>query len=141
MFDLLLFTIFNVIYNFFDRAQEANIYEIKSWRLRSRKVVGTEKIDIGNLENLLRALFIDEGCGNLNTVQIEHWTLFIDEGCGNLKAVIDGGEVTSNITHQPKEVRRFTWQMRCRWGHFFNKQVECMLSVRKAWLFLWVGCI
>ena len=89
MFDLLLFTIFNVIYKFFDRAQEANIYEIKSWRLRSRKVVGTEKIDIGNLENLLRAVFIDEGCGNL-------------------KAVIDGGEVTSNITHQPKEVRRFT---------------------------------
>ena len=68
MFDLLLFTICNLIYSFFDRAQEANIYEIKSRRLRSQKVVSTEKVDIGNLEDLLGVVFIDEECGNLKVV-------------------------------------------------------------------------
>ena len=68
MFDLVLFTVCNLIYNFFDRAREANIYEIKSRRLRSEKVVGTEKADIGNLEDLLRVVFIDEECGNLKVV-------------------------------------------------------------------------
>ena len=68
MFDLLIFTVYNLIYNFFDRAQEANIYEIKLRRLRSQKVVGTEKVDIGNLEDLLRVVFIDEECGNLKVV-------------------------------------------------------------------------
>ena len=68
MFDLFLFTVYNLIYNFFDRAQEANIYEIKLRRLRSQKVVGTEKVDIGNLEDLLRVVFIDEECGNLKVV-------------------------------------------------------------------------
>ena len=68
MFDLVLFTVCNLIYNFFDRAREANIYEIKSRRLRSEKVVGTEKADIGNLEDLLRVVFIDEECGNLKEV-------------------------------------------------------------------------
>ena len=62
MFDLLSFTICNLIYNFFDRGQEANIYEIKSRRLRSQKV------DIGNLEDLLRVVFNDEECGNLKVV-------------------------------------------------------------------------
>ena len=57
MFDLLLFTIYNLIYNFFVRAQEANIYEIKSRRLRSRRVAGTEKVDIENLEDLLGGVF------------------------------------------------------------------------------------
>ena len=31
---------------FFQKAQEVNIYEIKSRRLHSQKVVGTEKVDI-----------------------------------------------------------------------------------------------
>ena len=57
-----------MIYNFFNRAQETNIYEIKSQRLRSQKVVGTEKVDIGNLEDLLRVVFIDEESGNLKVV-------------------------------------------------------------------------
>ena len=68
MFNLLLFTVCNLIYNFFDRAQEADIYERKLRRLRSQKVVGTEKVDIGNLEDLLRVVFIDEECGNLKVV-------------------------------------------------------------------------
>ena len=68
MLDLFLFTVYNLIYNIFDKAQEANIYEIKSRRLRSQKVVGTEKVDIGNLEDLLRVVFIDEECGNHKVV-------------------------------------------------------------------------
>ena len=69
-----------MIYNFFKKAQEANTYEIKSRRLRSQKVVGTEKVDIWSLEDLLRVVFIDEGCRNL-------------------KVVIAGGELTRNIKH------------------------------------------
>ena len=69
-----------LIYN--DRAQEAHIYEIKSRRLRTQKVVGTEKDDIGNLEDLLRV---------------------VNEECGNLKVVIGGGELT-----RKEEVTRFT---------------------------------
>ena len=33
-----------MIYNYFKKAQEANVYEIKSRRLRSQKVVGTESL-------------------------------------------------------------------------------------------------
>ena len=72
MFHLSLFTICNLIQFFFDRAQEANIYEIN--------IVGTEKVDIVNLDDLLRVVFIDEECGN-------H------------RVVIDGGEVTRSINH------------------------------------------
>ena len=52
--------------------------EIKSRTLRLQKVVvfegdkGIDKADIGNLEDLLR-------------------TVLINESCGNLKGVIDGG--------------------------------------------------
>ena len=53
---------------FFDRAQEANISEIKLRRLSAQNIVGTEKVDIGNLEHLLRVVFIDEECGNLKVV-------------------------------------------------------------------------
>ena len=69
-----------MIYNFFKKAQEANTYEIKSRRLRSQKVVGTEKVDIWSLEDLLRVVFINEECRNL-------------------KVVIAGGELTRNINH------------------------------------------
>ena len=79
MFDLLLFTICNLIGNFFDRANEANMYETKSRRLRWQKVViGIEIDGIGNFEDLLRVVFIDEECGNL-------------------KVVINGGNLTINI--------------------------------------------
>ena len=69
-----------MIYNYFKKAQEANIYEIKSPRLRSQKVVGTGKVDIWSLEDLLRVVFINEECRNL-------------------KVVIAGGELTRNINH------------------------------------------
>ena len=49
--------------------KEANLYKIKSRRLRSQKVfTGIDIDDIGNLENLLGVVFIDEGCGNLKVV-------------------------------------------------------------------------
>ena len=42
------------------------MYEIKSWRPGSQKVVDIN--EIGNLEDLLRAVFINEECGNLKVV-------------------------------------------------------------------------
>ena len=53
-------------------------------RLCSQKVViGVDKDDIGNLEELLKVMFIDEKCGNL-------------------KVVIEGGELTRNINPKKK---------------------------------------
>ena len=49
-------------------------------RLRSQKVVGTEKVYILSLEDLLRVVFIDEERRNL-------------------KVVTAGGELTRNINH------------------------------------------
>ena len=72
MFHLRLFTICILIQIFFDRVQEANIYEIN--------IVGTEKVDIVNLDDLLRVVFIDEEYGSL-------------------RVVIDGGELTRSINH------------------------------------------
>ena len=47
---LFLFTICNLIYNFLEKVnKKANMYDIKSWRLRSQKVViGIDIDDIGN---------------------------------------------------------------------------------------------
>ena len=52
----------------------------KSRRLLSQKVVGTEKVYILSLEDLLRVVFIDEERRNL-------------------KVVTAGGELTRNINH------------------------------------------
>ena len=50
MFDLLLFRICTLIYSFFNGAKEANLYKIKSRRLRSQTIViGNDIDDIGNL--------------------------------------------------------------------------------------------
>ena len=64
--------------------------EIKSRRLGSLKVViaeekldGFDTDDIGNLEDLLRVVFIDEECGNLTVV-------------------IDGLELTRKINQMKK---------------------------------------
>ena len=74
-----------VYYKYFDSAEKANTYGVKSRRLRSQKVVIiVEELDcididdIGNIEDLLRVAFIDKTC----------W---------NLKVVIDCGELTRNI--------------------------------------------
>ena len=56
------------------------MYEIKSRSLRSQKVVGIEKVDISNLQDLVRLVLISEECRNL-------------------KVVIDGIEFTRNINH------------------------------------------
>ena len=75
--------------NFFDRAKETNMYQTKSLRLRSQKVVifdvemdGIDTDDTGNLEDLLRVVFINEARGNLTVV-------------------IGSGELTRNI-HKKK---------------------------------------
>ena len=86
-----------MIYNFFDRAQEANICQIKSQRLRSQKVVGTEKVDIGNLEDLLRVLFINEECGNLKVV-IEILTINQKKKSDVLRGKCASGEGISSIS-------------------------------------------
>ena len=63
--------------------------EIKSRTPRLQKVVvfegdkGIDKADIGNLEDLLRVVLINESCGNL-------------------KGVIDGGQLTRNINQKKK---------------------------------------
>ena len=66
------------------------MYEIKWRKLRSQKVVivqeeldGIDKDDIGNLEDLLRVVFVDEACRNL-------------------KVVIGGGELNRNINQKKK---------------------------------------
>ena len=82
-----------MIDNFFDRAKEANIYEIKSRRLRSQKVVGTEKVD----KSLLRVVFIDEKCGNLKVV-IEILTINQKKKSDVLRDKCASGEGISSIS-------------------------------------------
>ena len=54
------------MYSFFDGIKEANVYEIKSWRLRSQNVfIDIDIEDVRNLEDLLRVVLIDEEFGNL----------------------------------------------------------------------------
>ena len=54
------------MYSFFDGIKEANLYEIKSWRLRSQNVfIDIDIEDVRNLEDLLRVVLIDEEFGNL----------------------------------------------------------------------------
>ena len=54
---------------FFDGVKEANLYEIKSWRLRSQNVfIDIDIDDVRNLEDLLRVVLIDEEFGNLKVV-------------------------------------------------------------------------
>ena len=110
-------------YNFFDRAKETNMYQTKSLRLRSQKVVifdvemdGIDTDDTGNLEDLLRVVFINEASGNLTVV-------------------IGSGELTRNI-HKKKKFE-FLQSYRCtlcdkcsRREHFFNKQVEYCKSIQ-----------
>ena len=69
-FNLLLFTICSLMYSFFfDGVKEANLYEIKSWRLRSQNVfIDIDIDDVRNLEDLLRVVLIDEEFGNLKVV-------------------------------------------------------------------------
>ena len=110
MFDLLLFTICNKIYNFFDKAKEANLYKIKSRWLRSQKLfIGIDIDDIENLEELLTVVLI------------------ISES--------SGGELTRNINENKKSDVLQAYKSPlcdkcCRRGYFFNKQVEYCESVR-----------
>ena len=81
-------------YKFFDRAKEANMYEIKSRRVLNvhkscyswGKIWYIDIDDIGNLEDLLRLVFIDEECGM--------WESF--------KIVVDGGELIGIIFQKRK---------------------------------------
>ena len=72
--------------------------------------------DVGKLEDLLRAVFNDEACGNL-------------------KVVIDHQELTRNINQKKKsdllQAYRCPLCGKCCWQeHFLNKQVEYCESVR-----------
>ena len=61
-----------MIYIFFDRAKTANIYEIKGDKIAEitfiKVVIGIYTDDIGNLEDLLKLVFIDKKCGHLKVV-------------------------------------------------------------------------
>ena len=96
-----------MIYNFFDGAKEANLYEIKSRKLRSEKVViGIDIDNIENVEDLLRVVFIDEECGNL-------------------KVVVEN--LLETLTKRRSHIyvyRSSLCDKCCRRGHFFNKQVK-----------------
>ena len=83
MFDFTIFTICNLIYNFFNRAKKANRYEKKKSgeTTFTKIVIGIDINDIGNLEDLLKVVFIDEKCGNLN---------------------LNAGELTRNINQKKK---------------------------------------
>ena len=77
---------------------------------------GTDIHDIGDLEDLLRIMFIHEECGNL-------------------KVFVDGGELIGNINKQKKPVVLQAY--RCPFcdkcytrEYFFNTNVEYCESVR-----------
>ena len=64
----LQFAVWCIVF-FFDGVKEANLYEIKSWRLRSQNVfIDIDIDDVRNLEDLLRVVLIDEEFGNLKVV-------------------------------------------------------------------------
>ena len=72
-------------YNIFDRAKEANMYEIKSRKLCSQNfVVVEEELDGINMHDI----------GNIKDLLI---VVFVDGACRYLKLVTDGGDLTRNI--------------------------------------------
>ena len=102
-------------HNFFDRAKETNMYEIKSKRLRlqiltcfiflvlfSKKITFIEKSYPSErnviIEEELDCFDIDD-IGNLED---SPRLAFIDVECGNLIVVNDGGELTRNINQKKK---------------------------------------
>ena len=74
-------------YKFFDRAKTANIYELKSWRLRLQKFLIF--LFFFNLIFIKNHAFV-EVKNNLS----EKLITVEEEECGNLKVVIDVGELT-----------------------------------------------
>ena len=77
---------------------------------------GIDIDDIGNLEDLLRIVFIHEECGNL-------------------KVFVDGGELTGNINKKKKpavlQAYRCPLYGKCfRREYFYNTNVEYCESVR-----------
>ena len=103
-------------YNFFDRANEANIYEIKSRWLRSLQVV--------IVEEKLDGFVIDD----IETLQDLLGVVFIDKECGNLRVATDDGELTRNNNQKKKsdllQAYRCPLSKKCyRWDYFFNRCV------------------
>ena len=77
---------------------------------------GIDVDDIGNLEDLLKIVFIHEECGNL-------------------KVFVDGGELTGNINKKKKlgvlQAYRCSLCGKCyRRDYFYNTNVEYCESVR-----------
>ena len=103
-------------YNFFGRAKEANIYEIKLRRLSSQifKIFFSSfifKENHGFIEdsNLLEKVLVEKELDG-RTVDIDDIRNFedlprlvlLDEECGNLKVVNDSGELSRNINQKNK---------------------------------------
>ena len=87
---------------FFDSANETNIYEIKSRILRSSFIFKKNHgfIQEGNPSE--KVVIVEEELNGLNTDDIENLKdslrfVFIDEEFENLIVVNDGGKVTRNI--------------------------------------------
>ena len=130
------------VYNFFQqsyRIKETTFADIDSFNVSSfifkenhvlieennpseKIVIDEEELDgidrdgIGNLEDLLRLVFISEEC----------W---------NPKAVVDGGELARNINQKKKpyvlQVCRYPLCDKCyRREYFFNKHLEYCESIR-----------
>ena len=84
------------------------MYEIKSWRPGSQKVVDIN--EIVNLEDLLRAVFINEECGNLKVVIYGRCLLEILT------------RRRSETFYEPLDLQSI--KRSDRWGHLFNWPVE-----------------
>ena len=77
-------------YKVFDRAKDANMYEIKSRKLLSQKIFRVEE-ELDSIDA--------DGTGNLNDLLR---LVFIAEELRNLKVVVDGGELIRNINQKKK---------------------------------------
>ena len=95
------------------------MYELKQRRLRSQIVItGIEIHDIGNFENLLRLVLIDEECGILkNLLMVE-----------NLLETLTKRK--SQTFYEPSDLH--SCDKCCRRGHYFNKEVDYCESVSRS---------
>ena len=103
-------------YNFFDSANETNLYEIKSRRQRSQVltcfiflVLFSKKVTVSFQKATLQKHFVmvEEELNGVDTDDIGNLEdsprfVFIDDECENFIIVNDGGEFTRNISQKKK---------------------------------------
>ena len=114
-------------HNFFNRAKETNMYEIKSWRIRSQipyadtDLFCFSSIIFKNITVLLKKQLFRKKCYSWGktTLNWYGWNLensrtlvFIIEACVNLIVVSDGGKLMSqkksDVLQSPVDVCSFT---------------------------------